>query len=199
MAERERSTRLARTTKETDIRIELNLDGTGTAEVKTGIGFFDHMLTAFARHGGFDLAVDCRGDLEVDGHHTVEDVGICLGSAFRKCIADGSGIARYGNACIPMDEALVQVVLDICGRGFLAQDLKLPQASVGQFETCLVEEFLRAFAVNAGLTLHVRQLAGHNSHHIIEALFKALAHALRQAVKLTDDETVLSTKGKLDL
>ena len=194
-----RAAKFTRTTKETDIRIELNLDGTGVYQINTGIGFFDHMLTALARHSGFDLVVTCAGDLQVDGHHTVEDVGICLGQALRQCIGDGAGIARYGDACIPMYEALVHAVMDISGRGFLAHNLELPQERVGQFDTCLVEEFLRAFAVNAGLTLHARQLAGTNSHHIIEALFKALAHALRQAVMLTDEERVLSTKGKLDL
>lgn len=194
-----RSADVSRATSETEIKISLVLDGSGKAAVSTGIGFLDHMLTAFARHGGFDLTLNCRGDLEVDGHHTVEDIGICLGQALRQCIGDGTGIGRYGNAFIPMDEALVQVVVDLCGRSFVAHNLKFPQERVGDLDSCLIVEFLRAFAVNAGITVHVRQLAGFNTHHLIEALFKALAYALNQAVKVVDQERVLSTKGKLDL
>ncbi|NLM24563.1 MAG: imidazoleglycerol-phosphate dehydratase HisB [Firmicutes bacterium] len=191
---------VARKTRETDIRVKISLDGTGTSQVQTGIGFFDHMLTALARHGFFDLQISCVGDLEVDGHHTVEDVGICLGQAFKIALGDGSGVIRYGNAFVPMDEALVQVALDISGRPFCAADLQLPQAQVGAFDSCLAEEFFRAFAFNAGITLHIRQLAGTNTHHIIEAAFKALAKALQQAV--TFDQRIdgtLSTKGSLDL
>jgi len=190
---------VARKTAETDIKIELRLDGTGESTVSTGIGFFDHMLKTWAKHASFDLVVTCQGDLAVDGHHTVEDVGICLGRALRQCLAGGAGIARYGSSFIPMDEALIHVVVDICGRGYLASDLRFPQEFIGQLESCLVVEFLLAFAHNAGVCLHVRQLAGHNSHHIAEAVFKALAHALRQAVTITDSHDLLSTKGQLDL
>ncbi len=196
--DRTRSASVSRTTAETDISISLALDGSGQASVKTGIGFLDHMLAAFARHGGFDLTVECRGDLEVDGHHTVEDIGICLGQALRQCLGDGSGIARYGNAFIPMDEALVQVVVDLCGRSFAAHNLSFPQERVGDLDSCLIPEFLRAFAVHAGITVHVRQLAGFNAHHLIEAFFKAFGHALRQAAAAADPGGILSTKGKLD-
>jgi imidazoleglycerol-phosphate dehydratase len=196
MNKQERSASVCRTTKETEITVSLALDGSGKAQATSGIGFLDHMLDTLARHSGFDLTVTCRGDLGVDGHHTVEDIGICLGQALRKCIGDGTGIARYGSAIIPMDEALAQVVVDLCGRSFLAHNLKFPQERVGDFDSCLVEEFLRAFAVNAGITVHVRQLAGFNSHHLIEACFKALAHALNQAVIVVDQD-ILSTKGTL--
>ncbi|NLL89280.1 MAG: imidazoleglycerol-phosphate dehydratase HisB [Firmicutes bacterium] len=196
MNKQERSASVCRTTKETEITVSLALDGSGKAQATSGIGFLDHMLDTLARHSGFDLTVSCRGDLGVDGHHTVEDIGICLGQALRKCIGDGTGIARYGSAIIPMDEALAQVVVDLCGRSFLAHNLKFPQERVGDFDSCLVEEFLRAYAVNAGITVHVRQLAGFNSHHLIEACFKALAHALNQAVIVVDQD-ILSTKGTL--
>ncbi|HKM18158.1 MAG TPA: imidazoleglycerol-phosphate dehydratase HisB [Limnochordia bacterium] len=196
MNKQERSASVCRTTKETEITVSLALDGSGKAQATSGIGFLDHMLDTLARHSGFDLTVTCRGDLGVDGHHTVEDIGICLGQALRKCIGDGTGIARYGSAIIPMDEALAQVVVDLCGRSFLAHNLKFPQERVGDFDSCLVEEFLRAYAVNAGITVHVRQLAGFNSHHLIEACFKALAHALNQAVIVVDQD-ILSTKGTL--
>ncbi len=196
MNKQERSASVCRTTKETEITVSLALDGSGKAQATSGIGFLDHMLDTLARHSGFDLPVSCRGDLGVDGHHTVEDIGICLGQALRKCIGDGTGIARYGSAIIPMDEVLAQVVVYLCGRSFLDHYLKFPQERVGDFDSCLVEEFLRAFAVNAGITVHVRQLAGFNSHHLIEACFKALAHALNQAVIVVDQD-ILSTKGTL--
>ncbi len=194
-----RKSRFSRTTKETDIRIDLSLDGNGTADIDTGIGFLDHMLTALARHGMFDLTITCDGDLYVDGHHTVEDLAICLGKVFRQAVGNGETIVRYGSSFIPMDEALVHVVLDICGRGYLAENLDLPQERIGDLDSCLIREFLYAFAINAGITLHVRQLAGDNSHHIAEATFKALGHALKEAVNRSLQDQVLSTKGKLDL
>ncbi len=195
-----RQSTFSRKTKETQIKITLDLDGTGLSEISTGIGFLDHMLTALAKHGHFDLSVVCKGDLEVDGHHTVEDIGICLGKVFNQCIEGGAGITRYGDACIPMDEALVHVILDICGRGYLVHNLDLPQWRVGTLDSCLVPEFFNAFSYNAGVTLHIRQLAGNNTHHIVEAGFKALAHALRQAVTVDRSiKGILSTKGDLDL
>lgn len=195
-----RTGEVTRKTKETDINIKFNLDGSGSSLIETGIGFFDHMLIALARHGLFDIQVQCVGDLEVDGHHTVEDVGICLGQAFKQAFGDGSGVIRYGSSLVPMDDALVQVALDISGRPFCVTDLQLPQAQVGQFDSCLAEEFFRAFAFNAGITLHIKQLSGANSHHIIEAAFKALAKALQQAVTVdTRIQGTLSTKGSLDL
>ncbi len=189
-----------RSTKETQIEVELKLDGTGNSEITTGIGFLDHMFTTFSCHSLFDLQVTCKGDLEVDGHHTVEDLGICLGKVFNQCVGEGKGNKRYGSAFIPMDEALVHVALDICGRGYLVSDLKLPQARVGDLESYLIGEFFRAFALNAGITLHIRQLAGDNTHHILEASFKALAYALKQAVVVDSSiDGTLSTKGDLDL
>jgi len=198
MAKNERTASVSRTTRETEITVSLALDGSGKASVQTGIGFLDHMLTTFAKHSGFDLMLTCRGDLEVDGHHTVEDIGICLGQALRRCIGDGTGIARYGSAVIPMDEALVQAAADLCGRSLAVHNFSFPQERVGSLETCLVPEFLRAFAINAGITIHVRQLAGSNTHHIIEAFFKALAHSLKQAAAPTHPGSILSTKGSLD-
>ncbi len=195
-----RQSTFTRSTKETQIEVGLKLDGAGNSEITTGIGFLDHMLTTFSRHSLFDLKVICKGDLEVDGHHTVEDLGICLGKVFNQCVGEGKGIKRYGSVFIPMDEALVHVALDICGRGYLASDLKLPQARVGELESYLMVEFFRAFAFNAGITLHIRQLAGDNTHHILEASFKAWAHALKQAVTVDlGIDGTLSTKGGLDL
>ncbi|MDR3314710.1 MAG: imidazoleglycerol-phosphate dehydratase HisB [Oscillospiraceae bacterium] len=185
---------ITRTTKETDIFAELNIAG-GTVELATGVGFFDHMLTALAVHGGFGLVLRCKGDLEVDAHHTVEDCGIVLGQAFAKALGDRSGIARYGHAVIPMDESLAAANVDVCGRAFLVFHAAFSQPKAGAFELCLCEEFLRAFAMHAGLTLHVRLQYGANGHHEAEAIFKAVAHALRTA--LAPAEGTLSTKGTL--
>lgn len=184
-----------RETKETQIALYLNLDG-GERKIETGIGFFDHMLNSFAVHSGFGLAISCKGDLEVDGHHTVEDVGIVLGQAVANILGDRAGIARFGSAYVPMDEALGFCALDISGRPYLVFDADLPQATCGAFDCCLTVEFMRAFATHAGITLHLKSMYGDNSHHIIEALFKALARALKQAVAQTDGQ-VLSAKGVL--
>ena len=210
-----------RETKETSISLSLNLDGnitqlkqTGYTEqgngteqatrvaeaqaIDTGVGFLDHMLELLAKHGGLELAVKARGDLAVDAHHTVEDVGICLGQAMKTALGDKAGIARYGQSLLPMDEALVLVALDLSGRAFLAYDLSLPASKVGDFDTELAEEFFRAFAYNAALTLHIRLFAGNNTHHIIEATFKGLGRALRSAVDVIDPLGSLpSTKGSL--
>lgn len=188
-----RCANVSRQTKETDIKLTLNIDG-GDANISTGIGFFDHMLTALAVHAGFGLTLECKGDLQVDAHHTVEDCGIALGSAFAKAMEDKTGIARYGSAFIPMDEALGFASLDISGRPFLLFDADFPQEMVGDFDTCLTVEFMRAFAYNALITLHIKCEYGENSHHMIEAMFKALAHALKAAVEVKG-EGVLSTKG----
>ncbi len=191
-----RQAQIDRKTRETDISLFLSLDG-GEADVSTGIGFFDHMLTALAVHAGFGLRVRCDGDLAVDGHHTVEDVGICLGQAFAQAMEDKAGITRYGTAFIPMDEALGFAAVDISGRPFLVYDAALPQERVGEFDSCLALEFMRSFAYNARITLHVRAQYGENSHHMIEAMFKAVAHALKQAVSRTGNDRLLSTKGAL--
>lgn len=193
-----RTTTIKRATKETDIELTLELDGAGSTDVATGVPFFDHMLDAFGRHGLFDLAVRAEGDLDVDAHHTVEDTGIVLGQAFAEAIGDKRGITRYGSATIPMDEALVMAAVDISGRGGLYWEVELPIEMVGTFDTTLAKEFLVAFATNAGFTLHVRSLVGENSHHILEAAFKAVARAVSQAVSF--DPRVLgvpSTKGSL--
>lgn len=191
-----RKVEISRATRETDIRALLNLDGAGQYRIDTGIGFFDHMLAAFAMHGGFDLDLKAKGDLEVDGHHTVEDVGIVLGDAFAKALGDKAGIARYGSFYIPMDEALAFCALDLSARPFLVFDDCFGDVRIGDFDACLVQEFLRAFAFHAGVTLHVKVLYGRNAHHMAEAIFKALAHALRQACAITGGEA-LSTKGTL--
>lgn len=195
----ERTATISRATAETDIEVTVNLDGSGRAEVSTGIGFFDHMLTAFARHGRIDLAVRAAGDLQVDGHHTVEDAGIVIGQALAAALGDKAGIARYGSAFVPMDEALVLVALDISGRGQLHWAVEVPFGMVGDFDTQLAREFFIALAANAGITLHVRQLAGDNVHHIFEAAFKAAGRALRQAVAIDAALAgeVPSTKGCL--
>ena len=186
-----------RTTKETDIELTLRLDG-GAVEVSTGVGFFDHMMTAFAVHGGFGLQLRAVGDWHVDCHHTVEDTGIVLGRAFKKALGDRAGIERYGHALIPMDEALGFCAVDVSGRPYLAFDAAFPQERVGDFDTCMTEEFFRAFAANAGITLHLRCEYGKNSHHMIEALFKAAAHALRDALSQEEDPNLLlSSKGVL--
>lgn len=191
-----RTAQIERKTKETDIKLSVDLDGNGVVEINTGIGFFDHMLTALAVHSGVDITVDCKGDLNVDGHHSVEDIGICLGKAFSEALGDKSGIARYGSAFVPMDEALAFCSLDISGRAFLVFDARFTDDRIGQFDTCLAEEFFRAFAFNAGITLHIRQEYGKNDHHICEAIFKAVAHALKQALAYNGG-AVLSTKGVL--
>jgi len=190
-----RTAEIERNTKETQIKAELNLDG-GAVEVSTGIGFFDHMLTAFGVHGGFGMKIDVKGDLEVDTHHTVEDTGIVLGMAFRQALGDMSGIERYGSFYIPMDESLAHCALDISNRPFLVFNADFNEERCGDYETCCTEEFFRAFAMNAGVTLHINVLYGSNSHHEIEAAFKACAHALKAAVA-ENDGGVLSTKGVL--
>ena len=184
-----------RNTKETTISAAVNLDG-GSVEVATGIGFFDHMLEAFAVHGGFGLTVKAEGDLQVDDHHTVEDTGIVLGKAFSQALGDKTGIARFGSFFVPMDEALAFASVDISGRPYLVFDAVFPEQQVGEFDTCLTKEFFRAFCFQAGLTLHLKVEYGENSHHMIEALFKAAAHALGMAIQRK--EGVLSTKGSLD-
>lgn len=185
-----------RATKETEISARLCLDG-GEADICTGVGFFNHMLTAFAMHGGFGLTLRAKGDLEVDCHHTVEDVGIVLGEALRQALGDRSGIERYGSFFVPMDEALAFASVDVSGRPFLVFDANFPQERVGDFDTCMTEEFFRAFSFHAGITLHLRAEYGTNSHHMIEALFKAAAHAVKAAVKETGGVRPLSTKGVL--
>ena len=190
-----RTAQLTRTTKETDIRLTLSLEG-GPVEIHTGIGFFDHMLTAFAFYGGLGLEVTAKGDLEVDGHHTVEDVGIVLGQAMREALGDRKGIRRFASCYIPMDEALCFTALDFSNRPFLALDAEMPQPVIGDYDSCLTEEFLRAFAVNSGLTLHMKCLYGKNAHHITEALFKSLGAAVKEAVQVTGTG-VTSTKGVL--
>ncbi|MBC2888895.1 imidazoleglycerol-phosphate dehydratase HisB [Gordonibacter massiliensis (ex Traore et al. 2017)] len=194
-----RTAEIRRTTNETDIEISVNLDGTGAAGVETGIGFFDHMLAAFARHGLFDLKVRAQGDLEVDGHHTVEDTGIVLGQAFARALGDKRGIRRFGSLALPMDEALVLAACDLSGRGQLHWDVAVPPVMIGAFDATLAKEFFIAFAANAGATLHVRSLAGENAHHIVEASFKAAARALREAVEPDArlGDALPSTKGSL--
>lgn len=177
----DRVARVERTTKETAITVEIDIDGTGQVEASTGVGFFDHMLNAFGRHGLFDLKVQAKGDLEVDAHHTVEDTGIVLGQAIAQALADKRGINRFGSQFVPMDEALVHAALDISGRGQLHYDVDLPFGMVGDFDTQLAKEFFIALASNAGITLHVREIAGENAHHIIEASFKAVGRALSEA------------------
>lgn len=192
-----RTAEITRKTKETDITVKLNIDGSGTPDIDTGIGFFDHMLTALCVHGGFDMTVKCKGDLNVDGHHSVEDTGITLGKAFAEALGDKSGILRYGSSFIPMDEALGFCALDISARPFLVFNAEFTNERIGEYDACLTEEFMRAFAFNAGITLHLRCEYGKNDHHITEALFKALAHALKQAVSVNADGKALSTKGTL--
>ena len=190
-----REATLSRKTKETDIRLSLALEG-GEVEVSTGIGFFDHMLTAFAFYGGLGLELTVKGDLEVDGHHTVEDVGIVLGQALSRALGDRKGIRRFASAYIPMDEALCFTALDFSNRPYLVFDAAMPQPMIGGYDACLTEEFMRAFAVNSGLTLHMKCLYGKNAHHITEALFKSLGVAMKEAVAVTG-AGVTSTKGVL--
>lgn len=191
-----RSVVLERKTKETDIKLNLNLDG-GNVSVNTGVGFFDHMLNSFATHSGFGLELSVKGDLNVDEHHTVEDTGIVLGKAFAQILGDKSSIERFGSFYVPMDEALAFASVDISGRPFLVFDAEFPQSRCGDYDCALTVEFMRAFAYNAGITLHLKSMYGDNSHHITEALYKATAHALRLAVKQNNSNKPLSTKGVL--
>jgi imidazoleglycerol-phosphate dehydratase len=193
-----RTATIRRSTSETDIGVTVSLDGEGSTSISTGVPFFDHMLDALGRHGLFDLEVDAVGDLEVDAHHTVEDVGICLGQAIDTALGDRAGIRRFGSAFVPMDEALVLAAIDISGRGQLHYDVEVPIEIIGTFDTTLAKEFMIALAANAGITLHVMAFAGENAHHIIEAAFKAVARALREAVEIDPRVTgVPSTKGSL--
>lgn len=185
-----------RATAETDVSVRINLDGSGAAEISSGNGFFDHMLRLFALHSGVDLTLTCRGDTEVDFHHSAEDIGISLGRAVSDALGDRRGIGRYGWVLLPMDESLTAAAVDISGRGMLCYDVPLPSHRAGEFDTELCEEFWRAFAVNAGITLHIRRLSGNNTHHIIEGVFKAVARALRTAWTV-DGDAVPSTKGTL--
>ena len=194
-----RTAEIARKTAETDITLSLNLDGSGRSQIATGCGFLDHMLTLFARHGRFDLTVTCQGDTYVDDHHTVEDIGICLGDAFAQALGDLGGVNRYGSIILPMDEALLLTAVDLSGRGMLCCELDLPTEKVGTFDTQLAEEFFLAFTRRCQCTLHIRQLAGKNSHHIIEGAFKSLGRSLRQAVAIDPalNGEIPSTKGVL--
>lgn len=194
-----RRSEIERKTAETDISLSLNLDGTGKSNVDTGCGFLNHMLTLFARHGRFDLDVTCHGDVDVDDHHSVEDIGICLGMAFAEALGNGTGIRRYGHIILPMDETLILCAVDLSGRSHLEYGLEIPTEKVGTFDTELTEEFLIAFVRKANMTLHVKQLSGRNSHHIIEGTFKALARTLAQAVSIDEKyrDEIPSTKGVL--
>lgn len=194
-----RGYKIMRKTAETDINLEINLDGSGKSNIDTGCGFLDHMLTLFARHGRFDLDVTCKGDTYVDYHHTAEDIGIVLGQAFAQAIGDKKGITRYGSFILPMDEALIMSAVDISGRSYLGYSLEIPTEKVGDFDTELVEEFWLGFVRNAQVTLHIRQLAGTNSHHIIEGAFKSVARSLKAAVAIDPDfaDEIPSTKGVL--
>ncbi|MBR4086675.1 MAG: imidazoleglycerol-phosphate dehydratase HisB [Clostridia bacterium] len=192
-----RTANIDRKTKETDISLSLNLDGSGMSEIATGCGFLDHMLTLFAAHGKFDLKVTCKGDIEVDDHHTVEDIGICLGKAFEQALGEKRGILRYGNMILPMDESLILAACDISGRSFLGFDLPIRAKKIGTFDTELIEEFFLAFTRQCPMSLHIRKLAGTNSHHIAEGAFKAVARALKQAVTTDGTDAVPSTKGVL--
>ena len=194
-----RKSEIIRKTAETNIELSLSLDGSGVSKINTGCGFLDHMLTLFASHGRFDLTVNCVGDTQVDYHHSVEDIGICLGKAFSESLGDCKGIKRYGNMMLPMDESLVLCALDISGRSYLKYGLNVTAEKIGDFDTELIEEFLLAFVRNANITLHVKQLDGTNAHHIAEATFKAFARALRQAVEIDEKakNEIPSTKGVL--
>ena len=194
-----RTAQIDRKTKETDISLFLDLDGKGKSEISSGVGFLDHMLELFAKHGRFDLKLSCKGDLNVDGHHTVEDTGICLGEAFVKALGGKEGIRRYGDCVLPMDEALILSAVDLSGRAFLSYEAKIRARKVGDFDTELAEEFWAAFARAARMTLHIKQLDGRNSHHIIEGQFKSVARSMRQAVSLDPELAgeIPSTKGML--
>ncbi len=198
MTDQARRAELTRKTKETDIQLTLAVDGSGTANVQTGIGFFDHMLELFAHHGRFDISLQARGDLDVDGHHTVEDIGLVMGQAFAEALGDKRGIVRYAWCALPMDEALALVAVDISGRPFLMHDLELTGVRVGTFDAELTAHFLRSFVTQAGITLHVRMLSGEDPHHIVEAVFKCVARALAAAcARHGRDDEVPSTKGVL--
>jgi len=192
-----RKSEVTRNTSETEITLSLNLDGTGKSNVSSGVGFLDHMLELFARHGKFDLDVTCKGDTHIDGHHSIEDIGICLGTAFSQALSDARGICRYSDVTLPMDEALVLCAIDVSGRSHLSYDITLPDRTVGTMDTELIEEFLQAFVRKAGLTVHIRMLDGKNTHHILEACFKSLARALRAAVRIDPEfsDEIPSTKG----
>ena len=192
-----RTAEISRKTAETDILLTLNLDGTGKSTVKTGVGFLDHMLTLFAAHGKFDLQITCQGDTWVDDHHSAEDIGICLGQAFAKALGEKRGITRYGSFLLPMDEALIQTAVDISGRSYLGFGLEIPTEKIGTFDTELVEEFWLAFVRQCPMSLHIRQLAGKNAHHIVEGCFKSVARSLRLAVKTDGTDEIPSTKGVL--
>lgn len=192
-----RESEISRKTRETDIKIKVRFDECGKSNISTGIGFFDHMLTALSAHSGISLDINVKGDLHVDGHHTVEDTGIVLGQAIAKALGDKSGIERYGTAYIPMDESLAFASLDISNRPFLVFNAEFTNDMIGGYDVCLTEEFFRSFAFNAGITLHINLLYGSNDHHKCEAIFKAVAHALKQAVALNKDGKTLSTKGVL--
>ncbi len=194
-----RTSAIKRTTAETDISLEINLDGAGESLIDTGCGFLNHMLTLFAKHSRFDLTVKCKGDTDVDYHHTVEDIGIALGSAVCEALGEKRGIVRYADTALPMDEALILSTVDISGRGYLGYDLKIPTEKVGDFDTELVEEFFLGFVRNANITLHIRQLSGSNSHHIIEGAFKSVARSLKKAVEIDSAfaDEIPSTKGVL--
>jgi imidazoleglycerol-phosphate dehydratase len=194
-----RTATINRKTKETDITLTLNLDGTGKSEINSGCGFLDHMLTLFAKHGGFDLKVKCVGDKKVDFHHSVEDVGIALGQAFFEAVGDKKGINRYGDIILPMDEALIMVALDLSGRSYLAFNLDVRAKKIGEYDSELTEEFFIAFTNNAKINLHIKKLAGKNSHHIVEGAFKAFARALKKALAtdLSNPDALPSTKGVL--
>lgn len=194
-----RRSEIKRSTFETSVKLSLTLDGSGKSEISTSCGFLDHMLTLFAQHGGFDLKIDCKGDTDVDYHHTVEDIGICLGKAFAEALGDMRGITRYGSFMLPMDEALALVALDISGRSYLVYDVSLPSEKVGNFDTELGKEFWLGFTRNANITLHIRQLSGENSHHILEAIFKAVGRSLKAAVAIDEKnkDIIPSTKGVL--
>ena len=194
-----RVSEIKRTTKETDVDLKLSLDGKGNSDINTGCGFLDHMLTLFSKHSRFDLEIKCKGDVDVDYHHTVEDVAICLGKAFFEALGDKKGIKRYGSITLPMDEALILVAVDISGRDYLAYGLDIPSYKVGDFDTELCEEFMKALVRESKITLHIRQLAGSNSHHIIEGAFKALGRALAMATEIDAkfSNEVPSTKGVL--
>ena len=192
-----RTAEIARKTAETDIMLTLNLDGTGKSSIQTGVGFLDHMLTLFAAHGKFDLTVRCSGDTDVDDHHSAEDIGICLGTAFAKALGDKRGITRYGSYLLPMDEALIMTAVDISGRSCLCYDLEIPTEKIGTFDTELVEEFWLAFVRCCPMSLHIRKMAGKNAHHIAEGCFKSVARSLRIAVKTDGTDEIPSTKGVL--
>lgn len=193
----ERTGKITRTTRETDIDITVSLDGNGKAEIDTGIGFFDHMLTALSVHSGISMTIKVKGDLHVDGHHTVEDTGIALGQALSAALGNKSGIKRYGTSYIPMDESLAMTSLDISNRPFLVFNAEFTNQSCGAYDVCLTEEFFRAFAFNAGITMHINLLYGTNDHHKCEAIYKSAAHALKEAVTFSESEKPLSTKGVL--